>query len=187
MKTEIKRFRKCILTCVLGFLSAGVVLAAPFPVTNTNDSGAGSLRQAILDANANVGPDTISFNIAPGGAQTITVATALPVISDPAVIDATTQPGYAGVPLIQLRRGAASGHGFEITAGNSTIRGFEINNFTSGSGIHISGNGGNLIVNNYIGTEAAGTQPQANFNGISIFNSSNNTIGGTTASDRNVI
>src|SRR5688572_23214049 len=37
--------------------------AATFTVTNTNDSGAGSLRQAILDANANPGQDMISFNI----------------------------------------------------------------------------------------------------------------------------
>jgi hypothetical protein len=42
-----------------------VVLASPaqaatFTVTNTNDSGAGSLRQAILDANAAAGEDTIT-------------------------------------------------------------------------------------------------------------------------------
>jgi hypothetical protein len=36
--------------------------AATFPVTNTNDSGAGSLRQAILDANAMAGADTINFD-----------------------------------------------------------------------------------------------------------------------------
>ena len=31
-------------------------------VLNDNDSGAGSLRQAILDTNANPGPDTIDFD-----------------------------------------------------------------------------------------------------------------------------
>jgi hypothetical protein len=43
---------------------------ATFTVTNTNDSGAGSLRQAVLDANAAAGADTIvfdaSFNGEPG-------------------------------------------------------------------------------------------------------------------------
>lgn len=36
---------------------------ATFVVSNTNDSGAGSLRQAILDANLNPGPDTITFTV----------------------------------------------------------------------------------------------------------------------------
>src|SRR6185503_18088522 len=45
--------------------------AATFTVINTNDSGAGSLRQAIIDANTNPGLDTISFNIG-SGPQTIT-------------------------------------------------------------------------------------------------------------------
>jgi hypothetical protein len=186
LKKVGKWFHFGSLTCVFIFLAHGTARAGTFTVSNTNDSGSGSLRHAILDANANAGMDIINFNIAPGGAQTIMVSNALPAISDPLTIDATTQPGYSGVPLIQLRGSAGSGHGFEITAGNSTIRGFEINSFTGGSGIAITGNGGNLIVNNYIGTEA-GTQPQPNLNGVTIFNSSNNTIGGTSAADRNVI
>ncbi len=50
-----------------------------FVVTNTDDSGEGSLRQAILDANANEGAETITFAIPGSGRHTITVATALPV------------------------------------------------------------------------------------------------------------
>src|SRR5215204_4174522 len=187
MKAESRWFRLSVLTFILTLLSAGAVRAGTFTVTNTNDSGAGSLRQAILDANANAGADQIVFNISPGGAQTITVSAALPAISDPAEIDATTQPGYSGVPLVQLLRGAGSGHGFEITAGNSTIRGFVISRFAGASGIAISGNGGNLIVNNYIGTNPVGTAGDGNFHGVSISNSSNNTIGGTTVNARNVI
>src|SRR6185436_7051257 len=64
--------------------------AAMFVVTNTNDSGAGSLNQAILDANANPGADLITFNIG-SGATTITPTTLLPTITDPVVIDGTTQ------------------------------------------------------------------------------------------------
>src|SRR5262245_57698064 len=52
-------------------------------VTNTNDSGLGSLRQAILDSNASVGvADTIVFKIPCGGVQTIQLLSALPYITD---------------------------------------------------------------------------------------------------------
>ena len=44
-------------------VTAGPAVAATFPVTTTNDSGAGSLRQAIIDANALAGPDTITFPV----------------------------------------------------------------------------------------------------------------------------
>src|SRR2546427_9714306 len=54
---------------LLGAPSAG---AATYTVTNTSDSGGGSLRQAIADANANPGADTIAF--APGASGQITLA-----------------------------------------------------------------------------------------------------------------
>ena len=73
-----------------------------FVVTTTNRHGPGSLREAILIANANGGKDTVVFNIPGPGVKTITVATALPEITDQIVIDATTQPGYAGSPLVEL-------------------------------------------------------------------------------------
>ena len=63
-------------------LLAGSLHAATFTVTNTNDTGAGSLRQAILDANAAGGADTIGFNIFGSGVHTIAPATALPKITD---------------------------------------------------------------------------------------------------------
>jgi hypothetical protein len=46
---------------------ASSLSAATFTVTSTSDSGAGSLRQAIVDANANPGADTIAFNITGAG------------------------------------------------------------------------------------------------------------------------
>src|SRR5262245_61793163 len=72
-------------------------LLTTYPVLNTNDSGAGSLAQAILDANghANVGgaPDTIAFDIPGGGLQTIALQNPLPTLTDAVVIDGYTQPG----------------------------------------------------------------------------------------------
>src|SRR5207244_10209859 len=77
-----------------------------YAVTNINDSGTGSLRQAIKDANAHVGADTISFNIGGGGSRTISPLSALPSITDPVTLNGTTQPGAvtAGTPLIEIRR-----------------------------------------------------------------------------------
>src|SRR5438128_722268 len=97
-------------------------LPSTFTVLNTNDSGAGSLRQAILDANAAAGADVINFNIGGGGVQTISPTSILPQITSPVTIDGTTQPGLAGSPLIELN-GASAGAfaGLNITAGNSTV------------------------------------------------------------------
>lgn len=80
---------------VLGVLLvfSGQASAATYAVTSTDDSGAGSLRQAILDANDNDGPDTISFNIPGAGVHTITPEDELPAITGPTTIDGTTQPG----------------------------------------------------------------------------------------------
>src|SRR6185503_13421975 len=58
--------------------------ASTFTVINTNDSGAGSLRQAIIDANTHPGFDEVKFNIPGlGGVRTITLASSLPWITDP--------------------------------------------------------------------------------------------------------
>src|SRR3989442_992427 len=75
---------------------------ATFTVVNPNDSGAGSLRQAILGANAAAGSDTIQFKIAASGVQTIALTSALPEVTDPVVIDGTTEGGFAGTPLIVI-------------------------------------------------------------------------------------
>ncbi len=166
----------------------GRLLLTTYTVTNTGDAGAGSLRQAILDANAHPGLNTIAFNLSGTGVQTVPLLSALPAITNPVLLDGTTQAGYAGSPLIVLS-GANAGanvNGLTITAGNSTVKGLVINGF-GGQGILLQGNGGDVIAGNYIGTDATGTARMANGgNGISV-NASNNLIGGTTAADRNVI
>src|SRR2546423_2326830 len=85
------------------------VLLSTFTVTNTNDSGAGSLRQAILDANKTTTADTINFAIG-SGAKTITPLSHLPGVEQPLTIDGTTQPGFAGKPIIEIN-GASAGSG----------------------------------------------------------------------------
>ena len=110
--------------------------AATFTVTNTNDSGAGSFRQAILDAEANSETDTINFNFPPGGVQTITPLSELPPITSSVIIDGTTQPGFGGLPIIELN-GASAGDNidglaisFNSSSGGSTVRGLVINHFS---------------------------------------------------------
>src|SRR5207244_573235 len=167
-------------------------LAASFTVTNTNDSGAGSLRQAILDANASAGADTISFNISASGVQRITLTTILPSITDPVTIDGTTQPGFSGTPVIVVNGNFRTGNGLTITAGNSTVRALVLINFAgssaNGHGISLTTNGGNVITGCYIGVDADGvTRARNNTDGILINDVMNNTIGGTTAAERNII
>ncbi len=157
-------------------------------VTNTNDSGAGSLRQAILDANANAGADDIVFNISGTGVHTINLSTVLPTITDQVTINAATESDYAGTPLIVLNGGGTIVDGFRLYGGSSgsTIRGFSIIGFTN-DGIDIATSNNNVIVGNYVGLNANGFAASGNQNGINIWQGSGNVIGGTSALDRNVI
>ena len=136
--------------------------AAPFAVTNTNDSGAGSLRQAILDANANNGLDTISFAIPAAGVQTISLASPLPAITDPVVINGYSQTGASlntqadtenAVLLIEINGvGTGSSPCLQINAGGSTVRGLVINR-CGAAGILLQTGGGNTVEGNFIGID----------------------------------
>lgn len=201
-----QRFVSQLLRSLCGLIVAAVAFAclsvtasaATFQVTNTADSGGGSLRQAILDANANPGPDTITFNIPGSGVHTIAPSSPLPTISDSVTIDGYTQPGASANTLavgsdavLQIELSGASAKspaGLNISASNSTIRGLVINRFNF-YGIYLQTNGGNVIAGNYIGTDATGTAsfPIPN-NGSGIFiNGPNNTIGGLLPADRNLL
>src|SRR5437870_5706995 len=109
-----------ILFLVLALLGSGAATAATFTVINTADAGTGSLRWAINQANGAAGADTIAFNIAGSGVHMISLTSALPTLSTTINIDGTTQPGYAGAPLIDVN-GAAAGagvHGLNVNASN---------------------------------------------------------------------
>jgi hypothetical protein len=146
-----------------------------------------TLRAAIQQANASAGIDAISFSIGLG-TRTIAPLSDLPLITSPVIIDGTTQPGYAGSPLIELNGTSgglgAGAKGLFITAGSSTVRGLVINRLPVG--ICVRTGGGNVIAGNYIGTDVSGTGDLGNSNGVEI-HAPNNTIGGTVAGARNVI
>jgi hypothetical protein len=160
-----------------------------FVVTNDNNHGAGSLREAIINANANLGADTIVFNIPGPGVKVISLLTALPDIAEQVVIDGSTQPGYAGTPLIELDGTGAgnSANGLVIKADGSTVRGLAIGNFHGTAGIWLRDCNNNLIQANYLGIAADGATPRQNTRAVVLNNSSNNVIGGTSAAVRNVI
>ena len=179
---------------------------AAFQVSNINDSGTGSLRQAILNSNAAPpGPNTITFNITGAGVHTIVPLTQLPTITVPVTIDGYSQPGSmpntsanADNAVLQIEiNGASAGAsvGLLITAGNSTIRGLVVNRFGNvGIESHTSTAVGNIIEGNFIGTDPPGTTALGNggsvvnAGGVFIANgANNNTVGGTAAASRNLI
>lgn len=162
---------------------------ATYTVTNTDDSGPGSLRQAILDANANPGPDTITFEISGNVVHTIAPSSELPHLQQQTTLDGTTEDDYVagGAPRIEIS-GASAGpaQGIWVEGANSIVRGLTINRFT-GQGIYIAGTASNTrLEGNYIGLDSTGTLDAGNSNGIQVL-SSGNTIGGPTAAARNVI
>ncbi len=159
-------------------------------LANKGGDGSISLREAILAANNTANgntPDRIVFDVA--GTQTITLGSALPVISDAVVIDGTTDPDFAGSPVIQLDGSGlgATTDGLNVSAGGSTIRGLVITGF-GGDGIDLNGNGNNLVEGNYIGVGTDGATVAGNGTGIRISaGSANNTIGGTSTGSRNIV
>jgi len=178
-------------------LTTASLAAATFMVTNTDDLGPGSLRQAIQDANATPGLDTIAFNIPGAGVHTIAPATLLPQISDVVTIDGYTQPGASvntdpiatnAVLLIEVD-GSAAGSGPTLNIGfvpGSTIRGLAIGG-SPGAALNVSGPG-TAVKGCFIGTDAAGALARPNNTGISPFNGGSNlTLGGSAAADRNLI
>jgi hypothetical protein len=138
--------------------------AATFTVTNTADSGPGSLRQAIFDTSSSAGPHTIQFAIPGGGVHTITPITPFPTITQPTTIDGYTQAGSSPNTLpfpqglntvltIELSGQALpldlNAKGLVIQAGGTVIRGLAMNRFYitaieivvgAGDGVQILGN-----------------------------------------------
>jgi CSLREA domain-containing protein len=186
------------------------IASLTFTVNTTGDNDDGScdsppigdcsLREAILAANSNPGPDLIHFNIPGSGPHTILIFPAmngpLPTITDAVTIDGYTQPGATpnsnpapqGLNAqlkIVIRRSGGTASGLTISASNVVVRGVVINNFNQ-NGILITGS--NVIIEgNFIGTDAGGTNDQGNTqDGIRI-SGANNRVGGILPAARNLI
>lgn len=158
-----------------------------------NGSGQCTLRAAIQQANATPALDQITFEIGvSGGLQTIMPGSALPTISNPVIIDGTTQDGYSGMALIEITgTNAGDADGLVLMTDDSTIQGLVINDFdqvgNSGrAGIRVLGND-NIFRSNIVGLDDDGTTAKGNWWGIRIEGGARNVIGGTTPAQRNVI
>ena len=176
----------------VGATAAGAV----FTVNSAAEPGDGTcdatctLRDAVDDANAAAGDDRIEFAIGTGP-QRISLTSRL-LVSDTVDIDGTSQPGYAGAPLIELDgSGVSAGPtdgGIELFADapGSRVRGLVLNGFgTNAIGVYGLGN---RITGNYIGTDATGTAEDGNGGaGIYLQDATGTVIGGPDASERNVI
>lgn len=156
--------------------------AATFTVVTTADAGPGSLRDAIIAANANPGNDLIDFALGPPGSHTIMPLSALPPLMDPAgvVIDGTTQPGGAAcsqtptatILLIEISGGMAGpAAGLWVGSDNNVIQGLVINDFQM-DGILIEGGSlgpsanFNVVECCFIGTDRLGNVPVGNGTGF---------------------
>ena len=122
------------------------VSAATFTVTNLDDSGDGSLRQAILDANANPGADTIDFQDELTGTITLTSGE-LPLVTEDLTING---PGIFAITV----SGNHAFRVFEIASGVTTIiSGLTISDGIVNIGASIGGgifNSGTLTLTNTV-------------------------------------
>jgi len=142
------------------------------PGDNICDAGGGvcTLRAAIIESNAHGGADTIAFSVAG------LISPALyPALSDPVLIDGTTAPGYAGVPLVHIDGGSTSliGFSFAPAAASSSLTALEVSGYPA-EGVLIEGDG-ITVQRCYIGPI---TQGAANGIGI-VVSGSNDLIGGS--------
>jgi hypothetical protein len=149
-------------------------------------NGVCTLRAAFAVASTTAGT-VIDFAIPGPGVHSIAPGSGLPVLTQPVSVDGTSQPGYSGVPLIEVS-GTSAGPvpGIALFGGDSTVRGLDIDRWDA-QGILIESND-NTIAGNYVGLAPDGRSSAGNAaSGVLIFGASGNTVGGTMAADRNVI
>jgi hypothetical protein len=158
-------------------------------VTTTADDGAGSLRQAILDANAHCTGTTlctIAFHIAEASAtpwKTIRITSPLPMLTAPGIrVDGATQTAFFGDtnvdgPEIEISGGGTvDGDGLLITSCNDEIANLAINSFQR-NGLSVIATpetsacprySGSTLHGLFIGTDPTGSQARPNARGIGI-------------------
>jgi hypothetical protein len=198
-----------MLIAIVSLCLATPIAAATFTVTNANDAGPGSLRQAILDANAAAGPHTIPFAIPGSGVHTISLTTPLPTITQTVTIDGYTQPGSSpntlpfpqgtnAVLTIELSGQALpldlNAVGLKIAAGGTVVRGLVINRcYITGIWVVAEAGDGMKFVGNFLGPSPDGLSvPRGvgvtrQIRGIYIFGGVDHQIGGPDPADRNLI
>lgn len=156
-------------------LTAWCAHAATFTVTTSADSGAGSLREAILAANTSTPPNTIRFTLSP---SRIVPLSPLPAITNAMTLDGTNHPVFAFVPVVIIdgQYGATNGPGLLLSGTGALVRALRIVGFT-GTAIQVTGSGNavehcDIVSNLQYGIHVSG---------------SSNIVGGASNSTRNLI
>jgi CSLREA domain-containing protein len=175
--------------------------ATPDGTCQTATTGECTLRAAIEEANANNNDptvDVINFAIPGAGLHTISPSSALPIITNPVIINGYSQPGASAATsttgaVLKIELSGANFPaqesfvgGLKIEANDSTVQGLVVNNWENGVFLGVDATG-NAVRGNYIGTNAAGDTKLDNTQGVALTNALNNNIGGTTAGARNII
>ncbi|HWT16352.1 MAG TPA: right-handed parallel beta-helix repeat-containing protein [Patescibacteria group bacterium] len=170
-------------------------------VTNTNDSGAGSLRQAIDNANTNPDTKSIEFNIPGTCPRVIAPATPLPPLTEPVSILGYTQPGsvpnsdataFNGTLCVALVGGGNLDSGLELLTGvgeSMLVEGLSFNGFTL-HGVKVSGDGTGNVRGNAFGGSLSGVillEPGFDEVAIRVEDASGSVIGGYDVADRNLV
>ncbi|HSJ96956.1 MAG TPA: right-handed parallel beta-helix repeat-containing protein [Myxococcota bacterium] len=177
-------------------LPPGVVAGAVWSVTHAGNDGVGSLRQALLNANASNDPagDVIQFAIPGAGPHVIQPITLLPALQDPdagILLDGLSQAGascatWPPTLRIVISGGAGAGGGLRVLTDDNVVRGLVVNGFP-GDGIAVTGDG-NRIECNFIGTDVAGASAVPNTGyGVYLNSALDNLIGGALPGGRNLI
>lgn len=195
-----------VVTSAALLMATGSAAAATFTVKNTNDSGTDSLREAITQANAAGGADTITFAIPGAGPHTITLASALPPISGTLTIDGYTQtgsvantnaPDQGGLNtqlMIEISGNGVVSSGFVLDTGSVTltVQGVAMNRFNGdaivGNG-NVAGTSQLNVYGNFLGTAINGSALPSTGNlgsGVRVGDSSAQ-IGGPQPWQRNLL
>jgi parallel beta-helix repeat protein len=146
-------------------------------VINLNDSGNGSLRAAIQRVNAlHSGNAIINFTVN----GTIALASALPSLTSPVDIDATTAPTFGGsAPVVAVNFNGQPGLVFATGSQGSQLYGLALEN-ASGNGVTLDA--GSITLNhNYIGLNLAGAAAGNKGDGLSVSSTSTGNFIGLNA------
>lgn len=192
-----------------GAFESAIGTTAPLiTVQNANDSGTGSLRQAILDANALPNVNRIEFDIGTTcGPQVIALNSPLPAITQPVVIDGYTQPGAArntlttgsnAVRCIAITGGGSVTNGISTASNDSasvTLDGLGFGGFSL-IAVNLTGGNGHRFVGSQfggaIGSSATPLTLASSVNGLQVGSligasaADGVEVGGDTPAERNV-
>ncbi len=171
-------------------------------VTNTNNAGSGSLRQALLNANGTPGLNAVFFDIPGACPHSINLTTALPIITESVTLDAFTQPG--SIPnestraddatrcvIVRPTNAGSIARGFysQTTPGSGVrlgVIGMAMGGFST-SAIELVGGGAHFVQGSQFGGTVGGVVLPSNATNIAVGASDGSRIGGTEDFRRNVI